>query len=124
MITNDAGCMREIKSRISLAEAAFNKKKALFTSKLDLNLRKRLVKCFIRRTVLCGAGTGTLVNLYPKCEENFETWYWRRVDKISWIDRVKNKIVLQGVEDERNILHTMKRRRLTGLVTCCVGTAF
>jgi hypothetical protein len=34
MITNDARCTREIKSRTAMAKAAFNKKKALFTSKL------------------------------------------------------------------------------------------
>jgi hypothetical protein len=40
MITNDARCTREIKSRIVMSKAAFNKNKTLFTSKLDLNLRK------------------------------------------------------------------------------------
>jgi hypothetical protein len=39
-------CTCEIKSRIATAKAAFNKK-TLFTSKLDLNLRKKLVKCYI-----------------------------------------------------------------------------
>jgi hypothetical protein len=43
MITYDAMCTREIKSRIAMAIAAFNKKKNLFTSKLDLNLLKKLV---------------------------------------------------------------------------------
>jgi hypothetical protein len=43
MITNDARCTREIKSRIAMAKAAFNKKKTLFTSKLDSNLRKKPV---------------------------------------------------------------------------------
>jgi hypothetical protein len=38
MITKDAKCTCEIKSRIAMAKAAFNKKKTLFTSKLDLNL--------------------------------------------------------------------------------------
>jgi hypothetical protein len=47
MITNDVTCRQEIKSRIVMAKAAFNKKKALFTSKLDLNLKKELVKCYI-----------------------------------------------------------------------------
>jgi hypothetical protein len=47
MITNDARCIREIKSRIVMTKAAFNRKKTLFTSKLDLNLRKKLVKCYI-----------------------------------------------------------------------------
>jgi hypothetical protein len=46
MITNDARYKHEITSRIAMEKAAFNKK-ALFTSKLDLNLRKKLVKCFI-----------------------------------------------------------------------------
>jgi hypothetical protein len=45
MIKSDATCAREIKSRIAMAKVAFNKKKTLFTSKLDLNLRKKLVKC-------------------------------------------------------------------------------
>jgi hypothetical protein len=47
---------REIKSRIAMAKAAFNKKKTLFTSKLDLNLRMKLVKCYIWSIALYGAG--------------------------------------------------------------------
>jgi hypothetical protein len=57
MITNDARCTREITSRISMAKAAFSKTKALFSSELDLNLRKKLVKCCIWSIDLCGAGT-------------------------------------------------------------------
>jgi len=47
MITNDARSTREIKSRIAMATAAFNKKKLLFTGKLELNLRKKLVKFYV-----------------------------------------------------------------------------
>jgi hypothetical protein len=36
MITNYARLIREIKSRIAMAKAAFDNKKALFASKLDL----------------------------------------------------------------------------------------
>ena len=46
ILTNDGRCTCEIKSRIAMAKAAFNKK-TLLTSKLDLNLRKKLVKCYI-----------------------------------------------------------------------------
>jgi hypothetical protein len=45
--TNDARCTLEIKSRSVMAKAAFNKK-ILLSSKLDLNLRKKLVKCYIK----------------------------------------------------------------------------
>jgi hypothetical protein len=49
MVTNDARCTREIKSRI-----VFNRKKTLFTSKLDLNLRKKLVTWYIWSIALYG----------------------------------------------------------------------
>ena len=60
VLTNDGRCTCEIKSRIAMAKAAFNKKKTLFTTTLDLNLRKKLVKCYIRNTTLYGAETWTL----------------------------------------------------------------
>ena len=39
-------------------------------------------------------------------------------------DRVRNEEVLRRDKEQRNILHTVKRRRETGLVTAGVGTAF
>jgi len=60
MLTNDGRCTREIKSRIAMAKAAFNKKKNLFTSTLDLNLRKKLVKCYMWGMSLYGAETWML----------------------------------------------------------------
>jgi hypothetical protein len=45
ILTNDGRCTCEIKSRIAMENAAFNKKRALFTGMLDLKLRKKLVKC-------------------------------------------------------------------------------
>jgi hypothetical protein len=41
LLTDDGRCTCEIKWRTAMAKAAFNKKKNLFTSKLDLNLRKK-----------------------------------------------------------------------------------
>jgi hypothetical protein len=47
MLTDDGRCICEIKSKITVAKAAFNKEKNIFTNKLDLNLRKKLVKCYV-----------------------------------------------------------------------------
>ena len=46
MITNDAKCIREIKYSIATGKSAF-KKKTVFISKLDLNVRKNQVKCYL-----------------------------------------------------------------------------
>jgi hypothetical protein len=56
-IRNDVRCTHEIKSRIALAKAAFNKKKTLFTRKLDSNLWKKLVKCYTWSTAFYDAET-------------------------------------------------------------------
>jgi hypothetical protein len=41
------------------------------------------------------------------------------MEKIICAERVRNEEVLHRVKEERNIVHT--KRRLTGLVTSCVG---
>ena len=72
MLTEDGMCTCEIKSRIAMAKAAFNKKKNLLTSKLDLNLRKKLVKCYVWNMALYGAETWTLRATDQKRLESFE----------------------------------------------------
>jgi len=47
MITSDEKCRREIQPGIVMATAAFSKNKGPVTSKLDVNLREKLVKCYI-----------------------------------------------------------------------------
>jgi len=64
VITNGARYIQEIKSRIDMAQASFNKIKAFLTSRLDLNLRKKIVKCYIWIRAFYGA----------------ETWAFWRVD--------------------------------------------
>jgi len=60
ILTNDGRCTCEIKSRVAMAKAASNKKKTLFTSKLGLNLRKKLVKCHILSMAFYGVENWTL----------------------------------------------------------------
>jgi hypothetical protein len=60
---------------------------------------------------LYGAETWTLRKVDQKYLESFETWCWRRMEKISWTERVRNEDVLHRVKEERNILHTIKRRK-------------
>jgi len=123
MITKDAKCSREIKSRIAVAKAAFDKKKSLFISKLDLNLRNKLVKCCFWSIAVYGAETWTLRKVHRKYLKSSEMWCWREKEKIRWADHVRNEEVLQWVK-ERNIIQTIKKEMLNGLVTFGVGTAF
>jgi hypothetical protein len=78
MISNDARCTREIKSRFAVAKSAFNKK-TLFTSKLHLNLRKKTSKVLHFSIALYCAETWTLQKVDHKYLESFEMCCWRRL---------------------------------------------
>jgi len=111
ILTNDGRCTCEIKCRIAMAKAAFNKKRTLFTGTLDLELRKKLVKCYVWSIALYGAETWTLRAVDQKHLESFEMWCWRRMEKISWTGHVRSEVVLLRVKEQRNILHEIRKRK-------------
>ena len=83
MLTNDGRCTCEIKSKIAMVKVACSRKRALFTSTFYLELRKKLVKCYILSIALYGAETWTLRVVDQKQLGSFEMWCWRRMEKIS-----------------------------------------
>ena len=109
ILTNDGKCTCDIKCRIAMAEFAFNKKRVLFTNKLVLELRKKLVKYYVCSIALYGAETWTLRAVDQKHLESFEMWCWRRMEKISWTDNVRNEEVLLRVKEHRNIIHKISK---------------
>jgi hypothetical protein len=46
------------------------------------------------------------------------------MERISWTDRVRNKEVIRTVNEDRNVLHTIKRRNCNWRVTSSAGIAF
>ena len=111
ILTNDGICTYEMKCRIFMAKTAFNNKRPLFTSTFDLELRKKLVKCYIWSIALYCAETWTLRAVDQKHLESFEMWCWRRMEKISWTEHVRNEEVLLRDKEQRNILHKISKRK-------------
>jgi hypothetical protein len=56
-------------------------RRRLFNSKLDLNFRKKLIKCYMWSIALYGGETWTLRKVDQKYLESFERWCWRRMEK-------------------------------------------
>jgi hypothetical protein len=69
------------------------------------------VKCYIWSIALYGAETWTLRKLDQKYLESFEMWCQRKMEKISWTDRVSNEAVLYRVKEDRNKFDTIRRRK-------------
>jgi len=103
-----------------MAKAAFNKKRAPFTCTLDLELRKKLGKCYIWSIALYGAETWLLRAVDQKHLESFEMWRWRGMEKIIWSDHMRNEEVLRRVKEQRNIQHEISEWKATwiGHILC------
>jgi hypothetical protein len=65
---------------------------------------------------LYGAETWTLRAVDQKYLGSFEMWCWRRMEKISWTDHVRNEEVLLRVKEQRNIVHEISNRKAN-----CIG---
>jgi hypothetical protein len=71
MITNDARFTHGIKSRFCVTKSAVNRTKSLLTSKLDLSIKKKLMKFYIWSIAVYGAETWTIRKVGHKyLEEN------------------------------------------------------
>jgi len=60
---------------------------------------------------LYGAETWTHRAADQKYLKKFEICGWRRMEKISWTDHVRNEKVLLRVNEQRNILHEIRKRK-------------
>ena len=70
------------------------------------------MKCYVWSMALYGTETWTLRETDQKRLESFEMWCWRRMDKISGTDHVRNEEVLLTVNEQRNILHEIRKRKV------------
>jgi hypothetical protein len=94
-----------------MKKAAFNKPRTPFTGKMDLELRKKLVKCYFWTLALHGTETWTLRAVDQKQLESFQMRCWRRMKKIIWTDHVINEELVLTVKEQRNILHEISKRK-------------
>ena len=83
----------------------------LLTKSLNQTLKKRLAKSLVWSVLLYGSEAWTLKKDDIRRLESFEMWVWRRMEKISWTERVRNEEVLRRVGEERTLINTIWRRK-------------
>ena len=66
--------MKEIQSRIEMVKKVFMEKKKLFTGKMYLELKKRIMKCLVWSVALYAAETWALTQTDRRRLEAFEMW--------------------------------------------------
>ena len=61
-----------------------------------------------------GAENWTLRKLERTYLDSFEMWYWRKMEKIKWSEKVSNEQVVQRIGEKRTLLNNIVRRKSVG----------
>ena len=110
-ISENGSCEREIRTRIGVAKESFKKHKELLTKTFNKELKKKIVKTMIWTVALYGSECWTLKKVDVRRLQAFEMWIWRRIERISWTDRITNEEVLRRVAECRSLINTVVRRK-------------
>ena len=111
IFTEDGRSLNDVKARIALAKDAFSKRKELLTKSLSKELKKRIVKVLIWPVVMYGCETWTLRKAEFDKLQALEMWIWRRLENISWKQKIRNEEVLKREKENRCLITTIYRRQ-------------
>jgi hypothetical protein len=112
MVTSDGRCLTEIKSRIGQAKAAFQKMRNILCNKsLSLNIRKRVLKCYIEPVLLYGCESWNVNEQMKRNLEATEMWFLRRMMRIPWTAKVTNNDCLEMANESRTLYANIRRRQ-------------
>lgn len=113
VINENNDSSEEIRIRVEKARATFTKMKKVFCGRdLSLKLKIRLVRCYVLSVLFYGMEAWTLKKIDTKRIEAFEMWMYRRILRISWTERVTNVEVLRRMQKEKELILTIKKRKL------------
>ena len=129
-ISADGKCKAEVTARIVQAKKIFGQMKHLLVNQsMSMKVRRRVLDCYILPVLLHGCEAWTISKDIENRLRATEMWFLRRMLRISYLDRVRNKEVLEGAGTTRSLVkeerkrqavffgHVMRRKELEHLVT-------
>ena len=104
LITKDGLCEKEIRRRLAMGRSAMRGLTKIWKDRIiTLRIKIRLVKSLVFHIVLYGAESWTMRKLERKMIDAFELWCWRRLLRVTCIDRKKNVWVIDNIKSEWTI---------------------
>ena len=87
----------------------------LTTRNISIAVRLRVLKCYIWSTLLYGCETWTISGDMIKKLEALGTWFYRRMLRISWKEKVTNVEVYRRMNTSTSLLIDIVHRQITFL---------
>ena len=101
MITKHGLCEKEVQRRIAMGKAAMGGITSIRNETgVTLETKVKLVKVLVFPIVLYGAETWTMRKHDRRKIDAFELWCWRRVLRVSWMERNTNIWIIENIKPE------------------------
>ena len=101
-------------SRIAMAKRRMCELTTLWKDRsIPVALKMRLVKTLVWTVLSYGAEAWTLKVREERKITSMEMWLWRRMWRISWMEKRTDNSVLQELEIKRELLGHVRKRKLT-----------
>ena len=112
-ISENGKCVEEIRKRMGIAKSNYLAMHDILSSRrLNIKLRVRMLRCYVISALLYATETWTICQETVTKLESLETWFYRKMLKISYLDRISNETVLKRVNESRSLLKEIKKRKL------------
>lgn len=103
----------EIRTRIEKARSAFKQfQKVLCSLSLGINIRIRILRCYVFSVLLYGVESWSLTEAATRRVEAFEMWCYRRMLRVSYIYHTTNVTILERLGKDKEIVDTIKNRKM------------
>ena len=85
----------------------------LANRKIKLDTRKRILKCYVWSVLSLGCEGWSISKNMEEKSASLELWFYRRMLKVSWMDKVSNGVVLEKVETCRSLIKMITKRQMS-----------
>lgn len=111
-ITEDARCEVDIKARVGMAKAAFWQNKELMRGNIRFSTKLKILNCYVFSILNYGCESWSWNKITRRKVNAFETWCYRRMLKISWMDKITNEKVLKRMQTKLHFVEDMMKRKM------------
>ena len=101
MITEDGLCEKEVRRKIAMRKATMGGLTSIWKDRgVTLEKKVKLVNVLVFAIVLYEAETWIMRKHERRKIDDFELWCWRRVLRVSWMERNTNISIIENIKPE------------------------
>ena len=101
LITMDGLCEKEVRRRIAMGKAAMGGLTSIWKDReVTMVTKVKLVTVLVFPIVHYGTETWTMRKHERRKIDAFELWCWRRVLRVSWMERKTNIWIIENIKPE------------------------